>query len=418
MLRLLAATLFAVSLDVSNCSKKEEPANSVAPAIGTTSTSQPAAPDIFFGLNDMFAGQLVTWATPWPSIPFGALRLWDGGTDWKQVEPSRRVYDWGTMDNWIQMAQSHGARVEFTFGRTPSWAAAAETLPPANMQDWDNFVTAVATRYKGKIEAYEVWNEVNSTAFYTGTTAQLVTMQQHAYNIIKSIDPSAIVLSPSFAGGGMGNLNSFLAGGAANYIDGVAVHLYPWPQQNPTPEVSISGWIATYRSYMTQNGVGNKPLWNTEYGWGLNTSLPNADDQAAFLARSYLLFWSEGIPRTYWYAYDNDGWGTLWDPHSGNPGTLTAAGKVYNTIHSWIAGSTMTQPCAADSKGTWSCGFSRSGGTQDLVMWNPSQSLSVSPPSNLLNFCTLDGAQGAISGAITVGSRPLLLESAAPAGSH
>jgi hypothetical protein len=371
---------------------------------------QQQIPTTYFDMHTLFAGQLVSYATPWPSVPSGAIRLWDTGTRWSDIETASGVYNWATLDNSVQMAQSHGDRIEFTFGNTPAWAASAVTLPPANIEDWDNFVQAVATRYKGKIEAYEAWNEVNSTGFYTGTMAQLVTMQQHAYTIIKASDPAAIVLSPSFAGGGMGTLQSFLAAGAANYIDGVAVHLYPWPVSNPTPEVNIPGWIDTYRSDMTQYGIGSKPIWNTEYGWGLNSDLPNADDQAAFLARSYLLWWSKGIARTYWYAYDNVDWGTLRVNNSGTPGTLTEAGNAYNTVYGWMVGSTMSQPCAADSNGIWSCQLTKANGAVTLAVWNPAGASSYATGTYTQYQDLLGNVSNITGGAVTIGTKPILLQ--------
>ncbi len=371
---------------------------------------QQQIPTTYFDMHTLFAGQLVSYATPWPIVPSGAIRLWDTGTRWSDIETASGVYNWATLDNTVQMAQSHGDRIEFTFGNTPAWAASAVTLPPANMTDWDNFVQAVATRYKGKIEAYEIWNEVNSTNYYTGTTAQLVTMQQHAYTIIKAADPAAIVLSPSFVGGGMGNLQSFLAGGATNYIDAVAVHLYPWPTSNPTPEANIPGWIDTYRSDMTQYGIGSKPIWNTEYGWGLDTDLPNADDQAAFLARSYLLWWSKGIARTYWYAYDNAQWGTLRVTNSGNPGTLSEAGNAYNTVYGWMVGSTMSQPCAADSNGIWSCQLTNANGAVTLAVWNPAGTSSYATGTYTQYQDLLGNVSNITGGAVTIGTKPILLQ--------
>jgi hypothetical protein len=383
-------------------------------AAGLPASAQ-QVPPTFFGLNDLYAGQRASLASPWPAVPFGALRLWDSGTDWKLIETSRGVYDWSTLDNWIDLAQSQSVPVEFAFGRTPSWAASKETLPPANIEDWDNFVQAVVTRYKGRIESYETWNEVNSTSFYTGAMAQLVTMQQHAYTIIKASDPAAIVLSPSFAGGGMDYMKQFLAAGGAPYFDVLAIHPYPWPQKHPTPEASIAGWIKTYRSYLTQYGAGGRPIWDTEYSWGLNSDLPNAGDQAAFLARSYLLQWSSQVSRLYWYAYDNNSWGTLWLANSGNPGKLTKAAYAYQAVYSWIVGATLTGPCSEASNGTWNCAFTRPGGYQALAVWNPTRSVQFGAPRQLQNYRTLDGQRGAFSGALTIGPTPLLLESATPA---
>jgi hypothetical protein len=47
------------------------------------------------------------------------------------------------------------------------------------------------------VKYWEVWNEPNSPNMWMGTTAIMVTMAQHAYNIVKSINPDAVVTSSS-----------------------------------------------------------------------------------------------------------------------------------------------------------------------------------------------------------------------------
>jgi len=59
-----------------------------------------------------------------------------------------------------------------------------------------HWVTTVVTRNAGRVKYWEIWNEPDSSDFFTGNINQLVTYAQHAYTIIKSIDPSAKVISP------------------------------------------------------------------------------------------------------------------------------------------------------------------------------------------------------------------------------
>jgi len=91
--------------------------------------------------------------------------------------------------------------------KTPSWASSVRTSradeeriaagPPANLEDWRHFVDRIASRYKGRIEAYEVWNEPNWHHFYTGDIQTVVEMTRIAAESIHAIDPGALVVSPS-----------------------------------------------------------------------------------------------------------------------------------------------------------------------------------------------------------------------------
>ena len=59
---------------------------------------------------------------------------------------------------------------------------------------------AVAERYKGKVHAYEIWNEQNYAIENGGTVAEAsyyVDLLAEAYKNIKAVDPSIIVVSGS-----------------------------------------------------------------------------------------------------------------------------------------------------------------------------------------------------------------------------
>jgi hypothetical protein len=53
-----------------------------------------------------------------------------------------------------------------------------------------NGITAPHVKY------YEIWNEANTSAFWTGSVSSLITMAQTAYPILKQ-DPYSYVLTPS-----------------------------------------------------------------------------------------------------------------------------------------------------------------------------------------------------------------------------
>ena len=105
------------------------------------------------------------------------------GTTWAELEPAKGVWNWGGLDNFVAAAQEHGVSdILLNLGQSPRWASSSpETAghmygtpaltpaPPANIQDWRDYVTAVAQRYKGRIRYYEIWNEPNGPSWYTGS---------------------------------------------------------------------------------------------------------------------------------------------------------------------------------------------------------------------------------------------------------
>ena len=64
--------------------------------------------------------------------------------------------------------------------------------------DFNNFMGQMAARYKGKVQAYEIWNEENLAAENGGRVANAslyMDMLVGAYDAIKAGDPMAIVVS-------------------------------------------------------------------------------------------------------------------------------------------------------------------------------------------------------------------------------
>ena len=128
------------------------------------------------------------------------------------------------------------------------------------------------------------------------------------------------------------------------------------------------------------------------------------------MARNYLIHWSNGISRFYWYGYyHSSSIGTLWTPTpSANPGTLNAAGTAYAQVYNWIVGSTLTAPCSSSSN-AYTCGLTLSNGSQALAVWNTSGNASYTPPVQYTQYKDLTGATHTVTGSITIGYAPVLL---------
>ena len=128
---------------------------------------------------------------------------------------------------------------------------------------------------------------------------------------------------------------------------------------------------------MRENGVDEKPLWNPETGWAFPKPFPSEELGAAYLARTYLLAWSAGVQRLYWYSWDNHTWVTLQTTEKDNI-TLTPAGRAYETVYTWMVGARLEE-CTQGGDNTWTCKLSRNGSIEWIV-WNPAHSESFIPP--------------------------------------
>ena len=82
--------------------------------------------------------------------------------EWQSVETDVGQYDWANLDNIVNDGTKAGLRIMLSFAHAPAfYRTDASGLMPADPSTFGQFMQAVASRYAGKIQAYELWNEEN-----------------------------------------------------------------------------------------------------------------------------------------------------------------------------------------------------------------------------------------------------------------
>ena len=290
----------------------------------------------------------------WQKIPGRCFRLWGstwGGqaSNWFGICPARGVYNWTSFD--ALLAKFAGRRLFHTFGYVPVWAnGGSSTNPslskgtaPTNLQDAVDFITAVATRARGKINYYSPINEPGNEWWTADLNQKALGSVSKAwvalhYAAVKAADPLALVTSPEFmAVNPFLQADDFYANGYGQYCDVHAIHSYP---------------IATAYRYRPEqaleiNRVNRRVL--AYYGrpstmiWSEGSSTFNVTDPVQLLAFASiypLIAASDAIDMFNWYAYDGIVWGQLGDKGAGFSATATAHREAIK----WVTGATWTSP--------------------------------------------------------------------------
>jgi polysaccharide biosynthesis protein PslG len=295
-----------------------------------------------------------------PGVPAGTFRI-NCHPLWRDMNPAQGVYDWTEMDQLLALVESYGyTNIIFSMCGTPEWAA-KQPLPqpsvqqyygpyssaaPSNMSYWRDFVTALAKRYRGRIDAYEVWNEATSKYLWQGTADEMAEMTSIAYKAVKAADPRTVVVGANSQtveqpGWFKSFFPAYMSGLKARGwpVDAVAIHTYAGAQgSRPADPMSV---LVKRRPAMLQIVVetiaaskvpSRVELWDTEtnYMGRFNTAT-----QQTLLAHTYLDSWRFGIRRTYWYAWTlaPDKW--LGVPMRPGDPSVTA----YARLVSWTEGS-------------------------------------------------------------------------------
>jgi len=387
-----------------------------------------ATPDV---IPATFFGQHIHHAitsSAWPTVQFGAWRLWDADVTWPNLEPNKGEWHFDSTDQYVSLAAQHNVEIIMPLALSPGWASARPTelsayspgnaAEPANLEDWKNYVQAVATRYKGRIHYYEIWNEPNGKSFYSGSVPQMVNLVKAAYQIVKTVDPSAKIISPSAVlSDGVTWLDQFLAQGGGDSVDIIGFHLYVTPG---TPE-AMAPLAAQIKAVIAKNNVIGKPLWNTESGWyiqnsdntvqgeGIFSKVLTDGEATAYIARSFVINWASGIDRSFWYAWDNNKMGMVQKDGK----TLKASSAAFTQISNWLSQRTMVS-CGKNSQGTWVVKMAKSNGHYAWIIWNPDSTMTMALPNewNATQMRDLMGNVSDLTGKTqqTIGPTPILLE--------
>jgi hypothetical protein len=339
----------------------KEPLPNLTPPSGKIPTN-------YFGLHILHLIQ--DQDTNWPNITFGTWRLWDAHVSWNLLEPRKGQYDFSLLDQYIQVAQQKNVDLILTLAITPPWAdngVHGGTAPPADLGDWQAFVQTAAQRYAGKIHYYEIWNEPDHTAWFTGTVQDIVNLDAAAYTAIKDADPTATVLSPPVDGDpdGQAWLDSFLSLGGGKYVDLYAFHFYV----GGYPELMVSK-VQQVKDILAKYGEDKKLIWNTESGWPFYRM--TAELGADYIARAYIVNWALGLHRMNIYAWDHPRLGIAPD---GLDTQMTAA---YSHIVHWLQNATMSR-CLELENGVWLANVQLASGQMAKIAWYPDGTTLLDP---------------------------------------
>ncbi len=415
---------FSFTVQVTDASSPKQTASQpLSVTVTKAVTNGNTIPITFFGAD--FNGSKV-----WPPTDgqnqvatLGAIRFWDNGIKWGQLNTANGVYNWSGLDNWLDKAQSSNMDVLYTFGDTPQFASGAvapagclqpgpyscaaptDVNPDGTGTDayFSAFVTALVTHAAGRISYYELWNEPDCNCFWSGTTAQLVRMGKDAAAIIRSLDPNAKILSPSAHGPTMATwFDGYVAAGGAPNFDIVNVHMRGQNGTNATPEAFLTVW-GQVTSEVQKRSLTNLPIWDDEHGILQNQGLTDPDMLAGYVARSAMLRAGVGVQRQYIYT---------WDSHAPYGLQSSASGTAWNEVATWLIGHSVS-PCTVSGT-VYSCNMDNG-----LVVWDTAQSCgngvcttsNYAPPAAYTWYHDLDGNRTAISGnAVQIGYKPILLE--------
>lgn len=236
---------------------------------------------------------------------------------WALVQPSPGVWDWRLYDRLTEEAQARGLAIFASIAYTPEWASAGPELSgvPDDPDDWREFCTRAARRYRDSIRHWGVWNEPNLPRFWAGSRRQYIDLiLKPGIAALKAGNAEAQVGGPDLAHLTSGSSDWYdwlheVLEEAGGQLDFVTHHVYDSDgHRDVTKKLEErtpfgnrpSFWdiiTPSVKEVLAVAGAATKPFWLTETGWRSDGAFEAS--QATFL-RGLLDDWLTGRPGRDW----------------------------------------------------------------------------------------------------------------------
>jgi len=233
---------------------------------------------------------------------------------WGRIEPEQGKFVFRDYDRAVAQYPKYGVELLPILCYGSAWHDRSPDTP----EEWKLYACwagEMVRHYRGKLHAWEVWNEPNISIFWKPepNVEHYVNMLKAAYREMKKADPKCLVVAPATAGIDLRYIERFLELGGGRYCDVISVHPYQDARHGPEPGLANS--LRKLKDLLSQYHQ-RQPIWITEMGWQTNPAeqaQATEDQQAGYLVRSYVIALSEGVQRLFWFNLQDwaETWGTV-----------------------------------------------------------------------------------------------------------
>jgi len=316
---------------------------------------------------------------------------------WYEVEKGKGSFVWGYFEAFIERLHEHGLKAVIVLGAGhPAYTgwieisgdnvdhaertiAAPQT--PEQIQAFAAYAARTVSHFGTKDIIWELWNEPDSDYFWAPKA------DSEAYNAlaiasckaIRAASPDAIVVGPGMADtpGRYGHfvpgfLGSLLRSPASACLNAVSVHPYRDGEKPPETVLTAYQNLRAYIEAFTPKGQKALPVLSTE--WGFTLTQISAEEQAAFLLRTFLLNSLSGVPVSIWYEWRDSRTGEN-DPeaHFGLLDTKRNEKESFKALQAFLpplADARIEERAALNNPNVFALWLRHTDGRRALVFWS------------------------------------------------
>ena len=265
----------------------------------------PPVPKPGYGIQvHLFAGDMVETLRWAQGLGVGWVKQ---QVTWHTIEHGPDDFEWEPLDRAVDACDGFGFNLLLSVVHAPDWTRVSEleTGPPADYAEFGRFMGQLAARYRGRVAAYELWNEPNLAREWRGDTldpARFVALVAEGAQAVRAADPDALVISGAPAVTGINDgivaiddrvfLRGMFEAGVAQWVDGIGAHPYGFANppderwddpahvatgHNDHPSFFFRDTLEDYHAIMLAYGDTDHLIWVTEFGWPSTEGMGSMD---------------------------------------------------------------------------------------------------------------------------------------------
>ncbi|MBN1508128.1 MAG: endo-1,4-beta-xylanase [Sedimentisphaerales bacterium] len=242
-------------------------------------------------------------AALYPELKAAGVTLMRAWPEWGRIQPGQGQWNWSECDALLRSARGNDIELVGGLWYLANWAATDGKFPLQDVNDWFDYVYAMASRYRGVVNYWECWNEFNGAFARGGKVADYVQLLEHAYRAAKQADPNCRV-GISCASVDITFFEQVIAGGAGDCFDFLCIHPYE-SFSTLVQDGQVMAFLnmrKTVLEMLYAHHLPMKEVWITESGDPAKAG-DAADEQlqAESLVKLYTLGFAQGIDKVFWF---------------------------------------------------------------------------------------------------------------------
>ena len=221
---------------------------------------------------------------------------------WHEIESKKGKWCFEKYDRMVNDNRNSGRKILATLGFDVGWihknGKRKDVIHKDHLPDFLEYVEQVVTRYKGQVDAWEIWNEPNvPIRFWNGTPKEFYALVKATAEKIRACDPDAVIVGGVFFLVPDNFIRNMWKSGAMDNLDALSMHPYG---VNPRATLRI---YEKFETLVRKLGFTGE-IWITEIGYplaGFYPSRVSAEKFPDYIIQTITGLAAKGARTIFWY---------------------------------------------------------------------------------------------------------------------